>query len=109
MKKRKLLLLISTILFGCFFSSCQHEVFLPNPNIDTEDESDKVEDSGLHAPLSLISSQGKKRLVTLSWEPVKEADRYYIYESDSEIGTFKQVGETIENETNYEFDGASNS
>jgi hypothetical protein len=75
--------------------SCSNQMF-PVPVIRSsgQDEGDGLAGSRWGAPQALTASQGKRRAVALSWEPVADAVRYFIYKSESPLAGFIQCGET---------------
>lgn len=56
---------------------------------------------GFGAPSGLKSTQGGYREITLSWNPVQDAVRYYVYRANTQFETFIQVGETGDSSTSY--------
>ncbi|MDR1948915.1 MAG: hypothetical protein LBQ38_05965 [Spirochaetaceae bacterium] len=56
----------------------------------------------LAAPGNVTASQGKRRLITLSWEAVSGAVRYVLYRSESPLEEFVPCGETAGPVTGYE-------
>lgn len=56
---------------------------------------------GFGAPSGLKSTQGGYREITLSWNPVPDAVRYYVYRANTQFETFIQVGETGDSSTSY--------
>ena len=99
MKKNFIFLVVTTAFL---FLSCEHQVFLPNPNIYPHDnDTDVSVDTSWHAPEELKATQGAKRSVTLTWKPVNDAIRYNVYRSDGQFGDFVQVGETKRSECEF--------
>ncbi|MDR1278978.1 MAG: hypothetical protein LBK02_09510 [Treponema sp.] len=83
--------------------SCSNQM-LPVPVIrpSQQDEKDGLLGNRWGAPQALTASQGKRRAVALSWEPVADAVRYFIYKSESPLADFIQCGETAGAVPNFE-------
>lgn len=88
---RKILIVFFIALPFILFNSCEH--LLDAPSIPNE----KTTAGGtLSAPTGLKASQGLKRKISLSWNAVDGAKRYYIYKASNPNEEFVQVGETAE-------------
>ena len=98
MKKRLFLLFLVVGLF----SACQHDVFLPKPNIYPDNGRADSADSVWQAPRELKATQGAKRIVNLKWKSVNNAVRYNIYRAENQFSSFIQVGETKGRECEFE-------
>lgn len=105
---KKTFSLIAIIIFILCLFNCQNPV-LPTPKVTLqEDTTTEITDSTLwSAPQNLVASQGLKQKIKLSWNTVKSASRYYIYQSDSPFSNFTQAGETTSNINTFSFDDIS--
>ncbi|MBO5137413.1 MAG: hypothetical protein J6B81_02825 [Spirochaetaceae bacterium] len=92
------LILVSTLLFSL---SCKNDL-LPQPSeglVSANTQSSMQTSWG--APVGLSATQGIKREITLSWTPVKNAVRYFIFKANSPYDTFVQIGETEDSSPTY--------
>ncbi|ULQ60322.1 hypothetical protein K7I13_03165 [Brucepastera parasyntrophica] len=88
-KSQKLLLLTAGVLM-IGLSACQNQL-LPSPALG----SNNTDNRAWAAPENVRASHGGKRTITLSWDSVKDAARYYIYKADSPLMEFTQYAETL--------------
>lgn len=93
------------VLFGSLLSllffSCSDD-FVPSPGKSTDDDSEM--EAGryvLSAPRNITASHGESRSISLEWEEVTKAERYYIYAANNPFETFVLVGETDKNTFSY--------
>ncbi len=98
----------------CFISFSCNNALLPSPVIKSGsggDSGGSPSGSGQWgAPANPKASHGYKRKITLSWDSVKNAERYLIYKSDSPLSDFVQCAETADSSTSFTFsvsDGTS--
>lgn len=80
--------------FICFFSACSDDM-LPSPSTGNPR-------SAISAPANVTATQGGKQSITLDWDEVSKAARYYIYAADSLFENYEQVGESSKNSFSYE-------
>ncbi|MDR2258539.1 MAG: fibronectin type III domain-containing protein, partial [Treponema sp.] len=72
-------------LFVFILEACVNQ-FLPEPRIiRTAVDSGDTQKNDWGAPQNVTITQGKKRAISLSWEPVEGAVRYNIYKSESPL------------------------
>ena len=95
------------VLFGSLLSllffSCSDD-FVPSPakNVDGDSEVDSGR-YALSAPSNItVVMQGGKRSISLEWDTVSKAERYFVYAANSMFEDFEQVGETATNSFSYE-------
>lgn len=98
MKKIDILFLVFTLSVVLFCFSCQNQL-LPQPGSTIQIGPTNSKNWG--KPDGLTSTQGLKQEIILSWTPIKEATRYYIYRASSPFDTFVQIGETKDASTLY--------
>ena len=76
---------------------CKNQ-FLEKPTFGSPDTSNSEQTTGsavsFGAPSGLKATQGGYREITLSWNPVQDAVRYYVYRANTQFDSFVQVGET---------------
>ena len=99
----KKLVLLFGLLSLIFLLGCQNHL-LPSPkmeNPNNSDETEKTETPIWSAPQDLIATHGLKNKIELSWNGVKSAVRYYIYEATTPYDKFTQIAETTTNTTSY--------
>ena len=76
--------------------SCK-QVLLPQPGgFDQSKNSSGSITTEWTAPTDLKVTQGLQGRIELTWKPVLNAVRYFIYRSDTPFGNFVQVGETTD-------------
>lgn len=79
-----------------FLISCK-QVLLPQPGgFDQSKNSSGSITTEWTAPTDLKVTQGLQGRIELTWKPVLNAVRYFIYRSDTPFGNFVQVGETTD-------------
>lgn len=96
--KKSFIKLSTALLFvsSVFLMSCK-QVLLPQPGgFDQSKNSSGSITTEWTAPTDLKASQGLQGRVELTWKPVLNAVRYFIYRSDTPFGNFVQVGETTD-------------
>ncbi|MBE6345077.1 MAG: fibronectin type III domain-containing protein [Spirochaetaceae bacterium] len=98
MKKFDILILLSIIFAILFCFACQNQL-LPEPGTAQQIISNNSKSWG--KPEGLTSTQGLKQEIILSWTPIKDAIRYYIYRAPSPFDNFVQIGETKDASTIY--------
>ena len=95
--------LIAVVGIGCKNQFLEKPTFgssnVANNEQSTGPTTGSVE--GFGAPSGLKSTQGGYREITLSWNPVPDAVRYYVYRANTQFETFIQVGETGDSSTSY--------
>jgi hypothetical protein len=94
-------LLIQVVLLFTL-AACSNQMMPDIQLIDRSVEKESAGGSEWGAPQNLAASQGKKRAITLSWDPVDTAVRYYIYKSESPLLDFVQCGETADDAAEFE-------
>ena len=85
----------AAVYFISVLGSCNNQ-FLPEPQLSrsvSEDESISLKEPW-GAPRNLTASQGKKRVISLAWDPVEGAVRYNIYKRESPLLEFSLAGQT---------------
>lgn len=96
--KKSFIKLSTALLFvsSVFLMSCK-QVLLPQPGgFDQSKNSSGSITTEWTAPTDLKASQGLQGRVELTWKPVLNAVRYFMYRSDTPFGNFVQVGETTD-------------
>lgn len=96
--KKSFIKLSSVLLFvsSVFLMSCK-QVLLPQPGgFDQSKNSSGSITTEWTAPTDLKVTQGLQGRIELTWKPVLNAVRYFIYRSDTPFGNFVQVGETTD-------------
>lgn len=96
--KKSFIKLSTALLFvsSVFLMSCK-QVLLPQPGgFDQSKNSSGSITTEWTAPTDLKASQGLQGRIELTWKPVLNAVRYFIYRSDTPFGNFVQVGETTD-------------
>ena len=96
--KKSFIKLSTALLFvsSVFLMSCK-QVLLPQPGgFDQSKNSSGSITTEWTAPTDLKVTQGLQGRVELTWKPVLNAVRYFIYRSDTPFGNFVQVGETTD-------------
>ncbi|MGP1586831.1 MAG: hypothetical protein ACTTHG_00635 [Treponemataceae bacterium] len=97
--KKLVLPMLSVILF--LLTACPNQI-LPPPKQTDLDSGGLSHNSTIiwGAPQNLTASQGLKGRVVLSWEPIKSAAYYYIYEADDAYSNFTFCGQ-VDSTTNW--------
>ena len=96
--KKSFIKLSTALLFvsSVFLMSCK-QVLLPQPGgFDQSKNSSGSITTEWTAPTDLKVTQGLQGRIELTWKPVLNAVRYFIYRSDTPFGNFVQVGETTD-------------
>ena len=96
--KKSFIKLSTALLFvsSVFLMSCK-QVLLPQPGgFDQSKNSSGSITTEWTAPTDLKVTQGLQGRIELTWKPVLNAVRYFIYRSDTPFGNFIQVGETTD-------------
>ena len=96
--KKSFIKLSTALLFvsSVFLISCK-QVLLPQPGgFDQSKNSSGSITTEWTAPTDLKVTQGLQGRIELTWKPVLNAVRYFIYRSDTPFGNFVQVGETTD-------------
>lgn len=96
--KKSFIKLSTALLFvsSVFLVSCK-QVLLPQPGgFDQSKNSSGSITTEWTAPTDLKVTQGLQGRIELTWKPVLNAVRYFIYRSDTPFGNFVQVGETTD-------------
>lgn len=107
MKKFNLFSKLVLLILLATFMSCDNSL-LPSPIINSQDNENKQNSTAIwNAPENLIATHGLKSRIELTWQGVKIATRYYIYEANSPYEKFIQIGETTSNTTSYVIDEKS--
>jgi len=91
---------LSVLSSAFFLSSCSDNT-VPSPEMEKITDSDSGTRSLLCAPSNAEVSQGARRQITLKWDSVSKAKRYFIYAADSLFSDYKQVGESTKNTFTY--------
>lgn len=96
--KKSFIKLSTALLFvsSVFLMSCK-QVLLPQPGgFDQSKNSSGSITTEWTAPTDLKVTQGLQGRIELTWKPVLNAVRYFMYRSDTPFGNFVQVGETTD-------------
>lgn len=95
--------LIAVVGLGCKNQFLEKPTFGSSNVANNEQSTGQTTGSveGFGAPSSLKATQGGYREITLSWNPVQDAVRYYVYRANTQFETFVQVGETGDSSTSY--------
>lgn len=88
-KKSALFAVVSAL----FAVSCNNAL-LPEPEIEQIQGAVVNKDAQIEAPLTVKATQGKTRLVTISWSTSNGATQYIIYSAASPHEEFRQIAET---------------
>lgn len=83
------------------FFSCSDDV-VPSPTMDYLANSVEGVVGTLEPPQNVTATQGGKQQITVSWDSVSKAVRYYIYAAPTEFESFVQVGESPNTSFKYE-------
>lgn len=76
-----------------FAASCSYDL-LPEPEIEQVQGVAVNKDAQIEAPLTVKATQGKTRVVTISWSTSNGATQYIIYSAASPHEEFLQIAET---------------
>lgn len=105
--RRQRFVFVMSVLFALITVmgiGCKNQ-FLEKPTFGSPDTSNSEQTTGsavsFGAPSGLKATQGGYREITLSWNPVTDAVRYYVYRANTQFDTFVQVGETGDAATSY--------
>lgn len=105
--RRQRFVFVMSVLFALITVmgiGCKNQ-FLEKPTFGSPDTSNSEQTTGsavsFGAPSGLKATQGGYREITLSWNPVQDAVRYYVYRANTQFDTFVQVGETGDAATSY--------
>ena len=90
---KKIFFVFIAVIF--ILSSCEEPVLL-SPYVPS-DENRNSETAG-KAPDGVSASQGDKRSITVSWNPLSDAAYYLIYRAGSPLDVFVRCGETSQNQ-----------
>ncbi|MBO5690925.1 MAG: fibronectin type III domain-containing protein, partial [Spirochaetaceae bacterium] len=95
--------LIAVVGLGCKNQFLEKPTFGSSNVANNEQSTGQTTGSveGFGAPSGLKATQGGYREITLSWNPVQDAVRYYVYRANTQFETFVQVGETGDSSTSY--------
>lgn len=95
--------LIAVVGLGCKNQFLEKPTFGSSNVANNEQSTGQTTGSveGFGAPSGLKATQGGYREITLSWNPVQDAVRYYVYRANTQFETFIQVGETGDSSTSY--------
>jgi hypothetical protein len=106
MKMRRIrlgLLGLAALFLTGVFNSCGNQL-LPEPRMarSVSEEGDPSTQNPWGAPRNITASQGKKRVISLAWDPVDGAVRYNIYKSESPLLEFSLAGQSSDNAPRFE-------
>lgn len=95
--------LIAVVGLGCKNQFLEKPTFGSSNVANNEQSTGQPTGSGegFGTPSGLKATQGGYREITLSWNPVQDAVRYYVYRANTQFETFVQVGETGDSSTSY--------
>ena len=92
-----------SILFSFILFSCTNEI-LPSPTMTGTSNSSRCA-----KPTGLVASNGLKQKITLSWNAVKNSDKYYIYSSSSPYSKYNQISEVKSGSTSIDIQAQAGS
>lgn len=92
-----------SILFSFILFSCSNEI-LPSPTMTGTSNSSRCA-----KPTGLVASNGLKQKITLSWNAVKNSDKYYIYSSSSPYSKYNQISEVKSGSTSIDIQAQAGS
>ncbi len=95
------------LLLPLFFGACKNNLVQETTHDYNEKKNAADYDDYILPPGSVSASQGKRRCVVLSWEPVKNAIQYQIYSAETPYSIFSKVSETKDAETEITIDEES--
>ena len=87
------------VFFISLFGSCKYELVREPTLIYDESKNAADYEDYILPPKEVRASQGQKKSVTLSWEPVENAVQYQIYSAATPYDPFAKISETKAAET----------
>ncbi|MCF0242968.1 MAG: hypothetical protein HUK25_10030 [Treponema sp.] len=100
MKRFNKIYLIGCVFLSLLALSCQNEL-LPNSIGEELIPSTESTSRQIESPGNLKVSRGGKQKISLSWDVVSKATKYYIYASSTPFESFEKIGETSESNFTY--------